>query len=115
MRYLRLPWPEFGETDALLNLAMDTIAAAMCPCGCGLPKDQAHDEANVGRFQINVQKCYARAALDEFEKDHADELSAHLRGVRLLPEGETASDPLAYSPEKAKAAYDALQKRHGLA
>ncbi len=104
---------EHGETDALLVMAVHQLDALRCPCGCGQYVDQAHNPDTQGRWQPHVVDCYAGNALREFRKDHEGELEDKLVHLELLPEGQTARDPLEYDPVRARAEYEAHQRRHG--
>lgn len=112
-----LPWLEWGETAVLLTGALHTLEAMTCPCGCGQPVDEAHDEANADRYQPHVVTCYARKSLAAFRADHKDDLDeATLVYVTLLPEGEQVVDPLSstgYDPDRARAAYEAHMRKWG--
>lgn len=62
-----------------------------------------------------METAYAAAALEEFQQEHKDDLPAGaLLGVRLLPEGETPTNPLEYDAATAAAEYAAHRRRLGL-
>lgn len=106
-RYLGLPWREWGATDVALNMALHTLEAMACPCGCGQPVDECHDEDNAGRYQVEVTTCQARVALAAFQADHKGDLEpGSLLSVRLLGEGETPADPLVFDPARAAEEYE---------
>lgn len=88
-------------------MALHTLDALQCSCGCGQYVDQCHDEDTTGRWQVELSYCQARAALDAFESDHkGDTEPGMLTSLRLLPEGETPSDPLVYDPARAAEEYE---------
>ena len=61
-----------------------------------------------------VETAYAAATAARFLDDHKEDLEPGAAvGVLLLPEGETAKDPLEFDPERAAAEYEAQQARHG--
>ena len=108
-----LPWPEWGETDFLLTQAYAIVRSQRCGCGCGQYADESHDEATAGRWQVLVGTCQARVALSEFESRHKDDLSsATLAGVRLLPFGESPTDPLTPDMEKVLDAQAEIRERY---
>lgn len=113
-RYLQLPWPEWGETDYWLTQAYDWWRTNQCPCGCGYLRDECGDSELAGRWQVVVADAHASSALHEFHEAHPDLPAGTLLGVRLLPEGETPTDPLEFNPQKAAAEHAAMQKRFGL-
>jgi hypothetical protein len=114
-RYLQLPWPEWGETDFGLTQAFDWYQQNLCPCGCGYLRDDCADPDKAGRWQPVVETAYAGAALREFMEAHPDLPAGALVGVRLLPEGETPTDPLEFNADDAAAEFAEMQKRFGLA
>ena len=96
-------------------MALDIIEQS-CPCGCGQSVDQAHDPTTEGRWQVRLTDCWAGKALAEFHEAHdREEIGGRLVHLELLPEGESASDPLTFDPVRARAAYEELQARHGQA
>lgn len=112
---LGLPWPEWGETDVLLAMARREVEAGTCPCGCGHDAHLTTDAETEGRWEPTVIECYARAALEEWQERHKDDLPpGALVGVRLLGEGEEPSDPLEFDKARAVAEYAAMQERLGL-
>ena len=114
-RYLGLPWREWGETDAALTSALHTLDAMACPCGCGQDMDQAHDERLADRWQPRVVTCWAGRVLADFRKDHEDQIKpGDLVHLELLPEGQTATDPLGYDPVRAREAWLEQQRKYGL-
>lgn len=114
-RYLGLPWPKWGETDRLLTLALDLHDRLICPEHGGWAADCRvdHDERE---WQVHVDICRAAAAVEGFKAEHAEDLpDGAVVWATLLPPGVRATDPLAYDPERAKAEYEAHQRRFGLA
>lgn len=110
-----LPWPEWGETDVALTGALHHLDAMTCGCGCGLPVEVAHNDDLAHRMQVEVVTCYAGAALGEFRKKHAESMEpGQLAYVRLLDEGEDASDPLEFNPERARQEYERHMTSLGL-
>lgn len=97
-------------------MAIDTLLAQECHCGCGQPKHVAHDPDTAGRWQVEVDICQARAALAEFHERHAkDGLEpGALTWVRLLPEGEEPVDRAGYDPARAAEEYERHQRSLGL-
>lgn len=113
---LGLPWEAWGETDVLLAMARREVESGRCPCGCGHDSHLTTDPATEGRWEPTVTECYARAALEEYQERHKDDLPAGaLVGVRLLAEGEEAKDSLKYDPERARREYAEHKERFGLA
>ncbi len=110
-----LPWPEWGETDYLLTQAYAVYRSKLCPCGCGHWVDDCLSEATDGRWQVEVDRCYARAAIEAFRDAHPDLDPGALVSTRLLPEGEDASDSPSFDPAIAAREYAELQARLGLA
>lgn len=111
-QYLQLGYKPWGETDFRLTMALAAHEASLCGCGCGYPADVAHSDDTEGRWQVEVPVCYARAALDEFTEEHREDLdSGSLLSVRLLPEGETPTDPFTFSPDGARVEYERHQAR----
>lgn len=109
---LGLPWPAWGETDVLLAMARRTVEASLCPCGCGQDIDSATDRALDDRWQVTVDTCYARAALETYQEKHGDDLpKGALMGVRLLAEGEGHVDPMQQSLESDRDEYARLRAK----
>lgn len=63
-RYLGLPWPDWCETDILLDRAVSFHDARLCSCGCGHWESETHGDDNDGEFAVVEETCHARAALD---------------------------------------------------
>ena len=106
-----MPWPEWGETDVLLTQMWQAYIEGLCPCGCGLWADDAHDPD--AAFTVTTVTCRARLAIDEYLDANKDSLTgASLLSVRRLKPGET--DPNVYDPDRARAAYEAHVARFGL-
>lgn len=61
-----------------------------------------------------VTTCYATQARDDFASDHKDLPDSELIGMRLLPPGQEATDPLAFDPARAAAEYAAHLAKHGM-
>jgi hypothetical protein len=119
-RYLGLPWPEWGETDFQLTQAFDCYRQNLCPCGCGQWRSDCLDLSTAGRWQIEVDQCQAAAARAEWLKANPELPEGTLVGVRLLPAGETPTDPMGFDlmgfdPEAAAAEHAEMQRRFGLA
>lgn len=113
---LGLPWPAWGETDVLLAMARRTVESGRCPCGCGQDAHLTTDASTEGRWQPTVTECYARAALEEWQERHKDDLPpGALVGVRLLAEGEEPRDELKFDAAQARRNYAEMQERVGLA
>ena len=112
---LGLSWPAWGETDVLLAMARREVDASVCPCGCGQDSSESMDSATEGRWQPTVSSCFARAALEEYQERHKDDLPAGaLLGVRLLPEGVEVTDELEFDERIAEQAHREMQERLGL-
>lgn len=113
-KYLRLPYPEFGETDHLLNAAMDTLELDRCT-SCGHFKDECQEEANEGRFVAEVVVCQASAAVERYREQHREDLppGAIVR-ARMLAPGEKPEDSLSFDPERARQEYERKQRELGL-
>lgn len=113
---LGLPWPAWGETDVLLAMARREVDTGACPCGCGQDATVSTDPMTEGRWQPTVTACLARAALEEYQERHKDDLPAGaLVGVRLLPEGAEVTDDLEFDADVAEQAHREMQERLGLA
>lgn len=113
---LGLPWEAWGETDVLLAMARREVESGRCPCGCGHDSHLTTDPETEGRWQPTVTECYARAALEEWQERHKDDLPpGALVGVRLLAEGEQSQDALEFDPERARREYAEHKERFGLA
>ena len=109
---LGLPWPAWGETDVLLAMARRTGEAGLCPCGCGYDAAVSTDRALDDRWQVTVDTCYARAALDTYHEKHEGDLpKGALMGVRLLADGEEHVDPLQQSLESDRDEYARLRAK----
>lgn len=112
---LGLSWPAWDETDVLLAMARREVDASACPCGCGQDSSESTDSATEGRWQPTVSSCFARAALEEYQERHKDDLPAGaLVGVRLLPEGVEVVDELEFNGDRAEQEYRQHQERFGL-
>lgn len=57
--------------DRALALALVAYEDALCPCGCGWPRDRAWDDDADGWFVVQEATCYARAALDRWRSEHS--------------------------------------------
>ena len=112
---LGLGFEEWGETDVLLTSARRDHDRSICPCGCGQWSAECMDEATAGRWQVEVETCYARDALAQFQKRHEEDLTeGTLLSVRLLAEGEEPIDPLVYDPAAAARRHAEHAARFGL-
>ena len=58
-----------------------------CPCGCGQPARESQDERFEGWYSVERQVCYARAALDQFDKGRKPEAGEIRWATRDLPWG----------------------------
>ena len=54
--------PRDPEVDFLLTTALELYEEGLCPGGCGQHMDEAHDEANQGRYERRTVTCQACAA-----------------------------------------------------
>lgn len=66
-RYLGFPWPDWCETDCLLDRAVAEHDRRLCSCGCGFwaSETQSEDADEFdGEFTVERSICAARAALD---------------------------------------------------
>lgn len=113
-KYLRLPYPEFGETDHLLNAAMDTLELDRCT-SCGHFKDECQEEANEGRFVAEVVVCQASAAVERYREQHKEDLQpGAIVRARMLAPGEKPEDDVEFNAEAARREYEEMQRRFGL-
>nr|DAP97731.1 MAG TPA: Cytochrome C biogenesis protein [Caudoviricetes sp.] len=53
-------------------MAYSEYEATLCPCGCGYPIGKAWDDTMDGWFEPRTVVCYAKAARDQWEKEHAE-------------------------------------------
>lgn len=88
---LGLPWPEWGETDVALGLAAEDVDAAMCACGCGFTRGEAHDPAIRDRVLVETETCLVRQAIEDFKKQQSPGPDQLLRTTILAP-GDTKAD-----------------------
>lgn len=107
-RILRLPWVvEWGEEDALLVMAYDEYKLRMCPCGCGFWESECTNPDNAKKFVVDEKTFYARAALEQWQKDHESPEPGVQPALRLI-----SAD---MSPEEyARAEIAAMRARHNL-
>ena len=68
-RYLALGWPEWGETDCLLDRAVAEHDRRLCPCGCGYWSEETRGDEHDGEFKAVEEVCHARAATDRYQQD----------------------------------------------
>ena len=97
----------------MLELAYQDVKDTTCP-KCGNPLEVCTDEDTADRWQPATTTCYATQARDGFLRDHLDLEDSELIGVRLLPAGETAQDPLVYDEHLAMREHAAMRRRFGL-
>lgn len=92
MRFLDLPWDEFGETSLLLSLARRRHDALMCRCGCGQWAPESHDPMTDGEWVVvdDETVCYAGAALERWREDGDKPEPGALIRVRRFTEQELA-------------------------
>lgn len=98
----------------MLTQALAWWQEQQCPCGCGQLREDCRDPAKAGRWQVVMEDAHAGAALRDFQHNHPDLPAGTLLGVRLLPEGQTPTDPYEFDATRAAAAYAELQQRLGL-
>lgn len=89
-------------------MALHTLDAMACTCGCGHPVDECQDDDNAGRYVVEVSTCHAREALADFQRIHKDDIGPGMMlGVRLLAPGEEPPiDPLTFDPSRAAEIYE---------
>lgn len=66
----------------------------------------ATDPALAGQWLVEDDSCYPRRALDEWAKEHPDDVGSAILRVRLASE---ANDPTTFQSE-----IEAAYRRHGL-
>ena len=64
-RYLGFPWPDWCETDCLLDRALAEHDRRLCSCGCGFWASESQGDDGEGEFLAERVVCHARAAVDE--------------------------------------------------
>ena len=64
-RYLGLPWPDWCETDILLDRAVTAHDERLCSCGCGHWASETQGDDNDGEWVAEHAICYACAAMDQ--------------------------------------------------
>ena len=90
-RFMQLPWPEWGSTDMLLSLVRRRHEAMICPCGCGQWAPESHDALTDGEWEMAVDAsdaavvCYAKAAMDRFQKAQSDKKTATVVEPGVIP------------------------------
>lgn len=84
-------------------LALSLYEAQLCQCGCGQWAEDAHDPDTDGEWEvIDDDVCYAGAALEQWQKENAEdaepgqlirlELFRGVRPVRYRPAEVKGSD-----------------------
>ena len=68
-RYLGYDWPEWGETDCMLDRAVAEHDRRLCSCGCGYWASETQGDDNDGEFAHEVVVCHARAAIEGGDDD----------------------------------------------
>lgn len=63
---------EWVSQDYVLAEAYSMYEDSLCPCGCGYPRDLAWDEMMDGWFEVRQEVCYAKAAREQWEAEHAE-------------------------------------------
>lgn len=71
-----------------LGLAAEDVDAAMCACGCGFTRDEAHDPAIRDWVLVETETCLVRRAIEDFKKQQSPGPDQLLRTTILAP-GET--------------------------
>lgn len=66
--YRKYPCEHMGldrdvEVDFLLTTALEIYDQSFCPGGCGQYAEEAHDAANMGRYERRTITCQACAAM----------------------------------------------------
>lgn len=51
-------------------MALVSYEDNLCPCGCGFPKARTWDDEADGWYTTQETLCYARAALERWERSH---------------------------------------------
>ncbi|HET7398998.1 MAG TPA: hypothetical protein VFJ94_10795 [Intrasporangium sp.] len=64
-RYLGWSWPDWCETDCLLDRAVHEHDRRLCGCGCGFWTSESHGDEGDGEFVAEVAVCWARAAIEK--------------------------------------------------
>jgi hypothetical protein len=70
-------WDDIAREQAFGLVVYDE---SLCGCGCGLPRDVAHDSKQL--FVVDEEKCYAGRALEMVRRKKREEAE-----LRNLPEG----------------------------
>ena len=100
---LGLSWPEWGETDVALGLAVETVDADLCGCGCGFQRSLAHDPTIRDRVVVDSERCVIRAAIEAFRKREKPGPEIVIR-TEVLPVGQVRADV-------ERSAFEALRAR----
>lgn len=106
-RYLKLPWPEWGEEDFLLTQGYDQFKSNICPCGCGFWESECTDPDNQGKFIVEETTFYAQAALAKWREDNPEPSPGVQPALRLLASEMSEAD-------YARAEIAAMRARHNL-
>lgn len=51
-------------------MALVAYEDALCPCGCGFPREKAWDDESDGWLVAREGTCYAKAAMDRWQSQH---------------------------------------------
>ena len=64
------------EADRDKAVAWELDEKLLCPCGCGRPATESMDKDNQRRYDAEMIRCHARAALDRrselYQKENPD-------------------------------------------
>ena len=64
-RYLGLRWPDWCDTDILLDRAVAAHDERLCSCGCGHWSSETQGDDFDGEWAVEQVVCHARAAMDQ--------------------------------------------------
>lgn len=98
---------EWGEEDVLLALGYEQYKQNLCPCSCGFWESECTDSANAKKFVVEEKTFYARAALEQWQKDHDSPEPGVQPTLRLISADMTEA-------EYARAEIAAMKARHNL-
>lgn len=83
-----MPWEAWGETDCLLDRAVNEHDRRLCGCGCGHWESETHGDEGEGEWLAVEEICWAREAIDTFLKEQKERPPGQLLYVRRKVLGE---------------------------
>lgn len=58
--------PLWSDDDRARALALDKYERSLCPCGCGVPVDEAFNPKR--QFSVETGTCYARKTIESVKR-----------------------------------------------